>query len=191
ASNYRIERKAAGGSFGLIGTTASTSFTDSGTLGNAYLYRVCAADGSGNCASGYSNVALGAPLNFTTDPTITGYSESQSSATPIRAAHITELRTAVNAVRHLAGMGDGSWTHETLTFIYVEDVRDLREQLDPALLQLGIQPPVYTTDPTLIGFHENSSNATLIKAAHIRELRQHATSVIGSGGGGGGGVDIR
>ncbi len=93
-------------------------------------------------------------------------------------------------MRHLAGLGDGNWTHGSLSYIYVEDVRDLREQLDAALTQLGIQPPTYTTDPTLIGFHENSSNATLIKAAHIRELRQHATSVSGSGGGGGGGVDI-
>ncbi len=49
ASNYRIERKATGGLFGSIGTTANTSFTDSGNVGSAYLYRVCAADGSGNC----------------------------------------------------------------------------------------------------------------------------------------------
>src|ERR1041385_3466684 len=100
ATNYRIERKDAGGSFNLLTTTSSTTFTDTTTTaGSAYLYKVCAANGS-TCTSAYSNVALGSSVTFPTDPTIYSYSENSSNATSPKAAHITELRTAVNAVRH-------------------------------------------------------------------------------------------
>lgn len=183
AGNYRVERKAAGGNYASIGSAGSPTFIDGGAaLGSAYLYRVCAADGSGNCISNYSNIGMAAPWNFPTDPTtIVGYSEDPGHATTINANHITELRTAVNAVRHLAGMGDGTWTHPANHGdpIYVEDVRELRQKLDEALGALGLPTPPYQTDPTLVGLHE-SANATPIKAAHIRELRQRATSVQGN-----------
>src|SRR5207244_521193 len=105
ANNYRIERKSAGGPYGLVGTTSSTTLTDSTTSsGSAYLYKVCAADGGGNCTSGYSNIALGAAVTFPTDPALRSYSEDPANATSPKAAHITELRTAVNAVRSLAGL---------------------------------------------------------------------------------------
>ena len=38
-----------------------------------------------------------------------------ANATPFKAAHITELRTAVDAVRALAGLGPGSYTDPTIT----------------------------------------------------------------------------
>jgi len=147
ATNYRVERQAAGGVFSSIGTTSSTTITDNGAInGSAYLYKVCAADGNNNCTSAYSNVVLGARFNFPTDPAIVGYSEDSAHATTIQAAHINELRTAVNAVRHLAGMSDATWTYSPLSLqIYVDDVRDLRVALDAALAQLGIQIPAYIT----------------------------------------------
>src|SRR5258706_13799721 len=89
ATNYRVERQAAGGVFSSIGTTSSTTITDNGAInGSAYLYKVCAADGNNNCTSAYSNVVLGARFNFPTDPAIVGYSEDSAHATTIQAAHI-------------------------------------------------------------------------------------------------------
>jgi RHS repeat-associated protein len=193
ASNYRVERKGAGGSYGLLTTTTSTSTTDSGaSTDSAYLYRICAADGAGNCTSDYSNIALGARLNFTTDATIVSYSENPATATSIKAAHITELRTAINAVRSLAGEGSGSWTHTTLTpqssLIYADDVRDLRSALNDALVALNIQTSNYT-DNTIVSYADDPLNATVFKAVHIRELRMRSTSGAGnstSGGSSGG-----
>jgi RHS repeat-associated protein len=192
ASKYRVERKAAGSSYSLLTTTTSTSTTDSGaSSGSAYLYRVCAADGSGNCTSDYSNIALGAKLNFTTDATIVSYSENPATATEIKAAHITQLRTAINAVRSLAGQSSGTWTHTGLAagdYIYADDVRDLRSQLNDALVALAIQTSNYT-DNTLTSYADAPLNATVFKAVHIRELRTRSTSGAGnstSGGSSGG-----
>jgi hypothetical protein len=58
-ASYLVERCAGSGcsNFAQIGTTASTSFSDTGlTTGMSYSYRVRASDGANNL-SGYSNVA--------------------------------------------------------------------------------------------------------------------------------------
>lgn len=190
ATNYRVERKTAAAAFAFLGTTAATNFSDNGaTSGNAYLYKVCAADGAGNCMSAFSNIVLGAAITFT-DTTIVTKLEDPSGTTVTRAkaAHITELRTAVNAVRSLAGLPVATWTYPNIALggiIHVEDVRELREKLDEALAALGIQNPTYT-DPTLKIFSQDPLNATPIKGAHIRELRQRVTSGSGGAGGSGG-----
>lgn len=192
AVNYRVERAASkDGPYEFAGVSSSNSLIDGGVSpGSAHLYKVCAANGSNNCTSAYSNIALGVAVIFT-DPDIKGFSDDPSgqTVTTIKAAHVTELRSTVNAVRHLVpGMPDGSWTNQTLTpqvsLINVEDVRDLRTNLDAALQQLGIDTPAYQEDPTLVGFHENPLTATPIKAKHIRELRTRATSGHGGSGGG-------
>ena len=189
ASNYRVERRGAGGSYGLLSTTTGTSITDSSaSSGSAYLYRVCAADGAGNCTSSYSNIVLGAAVSFT-DSSIVTYAEDPNNATTIKAVHITELRTAVNAVRSLAGLSSATWTNPTLTaqssVISADDVRDLRTKLDEALTTLAIQISSYT-DATLA----TGENGTIVKRVHITELRQRATSGTGntSSGGSNGGL---
>jgi RHS repeat-associated protein len=187
AVKYRVERKDANTSYTSIGTTTSTSMTDNGAVsGTAYLYRVCSADAAGNCTSNYSNIALGTAITFT-DPTIVSFAENSNTATPVRAAHITELRTAVNAVRTLAGMPNATWTWSVAIggLIHVEDVRELRAALSAALTTLQIDQTIPYTDPTLVGFAENPATATLIKADHIRQLRQRATSGTGAAPAGG------
>ena len=185
ATNYRVERKGATGSFVLAGTTASTGLTDTGvSAGSAYLYRVCAANAQGNCTSNFSNIALGAAVSFPTDSTITSITDDPTgvNVTKVKAAHITELRTAVNAVRSLAGLGAAQWTNQTLTatvtIISADDVRDLRAKLDEALTALGIQTSNYD-DQTLSG----APNGTVIKKIHITQLRQRSTSGTGGAGG--------
>ncbi|HBB88169.1 MAG TPA: hypothetical protein DC047_11180 [Blastocatellia bacterium] len=185
ASNYRIERKGAGGSFVVAGTTGSTGLTDTGvSAGVAYLYRVCAANTQGDCTSNFSNIALGSAVSFPTDPSIISSADDPTgvSVTKVKAAHITELRTAVNAVRSLAGQAAAQWTNQTITatvtVISADDVRDLRTKLDEALTALGIQTSNYD-DQTLSG----APNGTLIKKVHITQLRQRATSGTGGSGG--------
>lgn len=176
---YRVERKAAGSAYSSIGTTSATNFTDqAATNGSAYLYRVCAADSSGNCTSGYSNIALGARLNFATDPALASYFENPA-APPIRAAHITELRTAIDAVRSLAGLPAASWSNNAATraIIKADDVRELRSNLAEALKKLGLQPAAYS-DATIITFAEDPKNPTTVRVAQIRELRDRATRGI-------------
>jgi RHS repeat-associated protein len=185
ATNYRVERKGATGSFVLAGTTASTGLTDTGvSAGSAYLYRVCAANAQGNCTSVFSNIALGAAVGFPTDPTIISSADDPTgvNVTKVKAAHITELRTAVNAVRTLAGLSAAQWTNQTLTasvaVISADDVRDLRLKLNDALTTLGIQTSSYD-DQTLAG----APNGTIIKKVHITQLRLRATSGTGGAGG--------
>jgi RHS repeat-associated protein len=145
---------------------------------------VCAANAQGNCTSVFSNIALGTAVSFPTDPTITSIADDPTgvSVTKVKAAHITELRTAVNAVRSLAGLAAGQWTNQTLTatvtVISADDVRDLRTKMDEALTALGIQTSNYD-DQTLAG----APNGTVIKKVHITQLRQRSTSGTGGSGG--------
>ncbi len=189
AVKYRVERKDANSSYTSIGTPTSTSMTDTGAVsGTAYLYRVCATDAAGSCTSSYSNIALGTAITFT-DPTIISTADDPTglTATPLKAVHITQLRTAVNAVRTLAGMPNQTWTWNAAIgdVVHVEDVRQLRTALGAALTSLQIDQSTPYTDPTLVGFAENPATATRIKADHIRELRQRATSGASAGAGGG------
>jgi len=187
ATNYRVERKAAGQSYTLLGATASTSLIDSGvTAGSAYLYKVCAANSQGNCVSTFSNVALGAAITFATDPVITTIQQDPTgqTVTTSKAAHITELRTAINTIRTLGGLPNASWSTTVAigTTISKDDVQDLRTKLDEGLLALAIQLGTYTDQP-LAG----APNGTTIKGAHITELRQRVTTGAGIEGSGGGG----
>jgi RHS repeat-associated protein len=173
ATNYRVERKSAGASYSGVGTSALNSFTDNtASSGSAYLYRVCVADSGGNCVSTFSNVGLGTAVRFTDDPLVT-YAENPGTATTIKAEHITQLRTAVNAVRSLAGLANASWSYPASTSqqIHVEDVAELRAALDLALSTLGIATAAYD-DNQLAG----APNGTIIKRAHIAQLRQRSTS---------------
>jgi RHS repeat-associated protein len=193
AGKYRVERKSAGGNFALLATTTSTSLTDTSVSnGSAYLYKVCSADNQDNCTSSYSNLALGTAVTFT-DATICAASDSPSCSplTDIKAAHITELQTAINAVRSLAGASGYSWTYSVSTgsTIHVEDVRDLRTALDYALSTLNLQTSSYT-DNTLVGYSENPLTATTIKAVHIREIRLRVTNNVGTTGSGGSGAGL-
>ena len=176
--NYRVERKGAGSAYNFLNATSLNTLTDSGaSLGSAYLYRVCAADGTNNCTSSYSNIVLGARLNFPTDPALTtiGDEPSGQTVTTMKAAQITELRAAVNAVRSLAGLPAATWAHLTLTpsvtEISKDDVNELRTRLDEALTALGVRTSNWIDHP-LAG----ASNGTLIRGVQITQLRQCATN---------------
>jgi len=107
---------------------------------------------------GWTNVDLATTVTFT-DATIT------IGSTPVKAAHVTELRTAINTVRSAAGLSSASWTHSSLSgaVIYAVDVSEMRTALDAALSALSITTSSYT---------DSSLSGVSIKKAHIEELRQ-------------------
>ncbi|MBP8274119.1 MAG: RHS repeat-associated core domain-containing protein, partial [Acidobacteria bacterium] len=106
-----------------------------------------------------------APVTFTDDPLVAG-------TTMVKAVHITQLRTAINAARVVAGLTAATWT-DTLTadttVIKPVHVTELRTALSAVYTALGVTPPTFT-DATL------PVDTALIKAVHLQELRAaHAT----------------
>jgi hypothetical protein len=105
-------------------------------------------------------VDLATTIVFTNDPLLV-------SITAVKAVHITELRAAVNAIRTLAGLGAGTFTDPSLLAGMTPraaHITELRSSLDDARNHIGLSPQPYA-DGTI------AAGATLIKAAHVLELR--------------------
>jgi hypothetical protein len=158
-ATYEIARSSGLGVFRMIGTTATNSFTDTAVVSNAaYLYKVRSVDALSK-RSAFAGPDLATTVPFTDDPLV-------AQTTVVKAEHITQLRTAVNAVRALAGLSAVSFTIDpALTagiLIKAPHVSDLRTALDPARSALGL-PALSYTDSTLSGVN--------VKAAHLQELR--------------------
>jgi hypothetical protein len=147
--------------------TGTVTYTDSNgvSAGAAYLYKVRAVDASG-LYTNYSNADMVTALTFTDDPL-----NPQGTKTVIKAAHLNELRQAVNAVRALVGLPAASWTYPDPVSnppsqrrkIYLEDVTELRSNLDAALNVLGMTQP-YPSDPPL-------DRGAVVRAAHFTQIR--------------------
>jgi hypothetical protein len=124
----------------------------------AYLYKVRRIFPS---FSEYSAPDLATTVIFTDTPLIPG-------VTPVRVDHITELRTAVNAVRTLAGLSAGSYTDSTLTpgvaVVKAAHLTDLRTALDAACSAL-LLPAISYTSPSIV------AGTTTISAVDINDLR--------------------
>jgi hypothetical protein len=156
ATQYDILRSA-NGVYGSIATTSATTFTDTGRSPNTtYVYEVCGHVGS---FFGCSSPDAATTIMFTDDPL--------TAATVMKSVHITELRTAVNAMRAAGGLGPMSFTDTPLVggnTIRAKHVAELRSGLDAARIAIGLIALTYT-DPAI------TPGLTAIKAAHIRELR--------------------
>jgi hypothetical protein len=96
---------------------------------------------------------------FTDDPLTAG-------VTVIRAVHITELRTRIDAVRLRNGLPAFAWTDPSFTagatMIRAQHIVDLRFALSQAYVAAGLLPPTYT-DVDLVD--------TTMRVAHFAELR--------------------
>jgi hypothetical protein len=166
AHHYRLERADVIGenNFQPINTNVvGTTYQDTTvTNGNAYIYRVKAADAANNL-SPVSNIDVATAITFEDDPF-----PAPPTFTLIRAQHIVQLRTAINALRLTAGLQAASWTQAinpaqpgTVT-IKAIDVEELRTKLDDALGVFQLPTGGYT-DSSL-------SNKQVLKT-HITELR--------------------
>jgi hypothetical protein len=100
---------------------------------------------------------LATTVIFTDDPLV-------ARSTPIKAVHLAELRTAVNAVRSLAGIGVVSFTDSASRGVTVKaaHINELRTALDAALSSLGFATGGYTDTP---------ARGVPIKAIHFQEIR--------------------
>jgi hypothetical protein len=161
AVNYEVMRRSAtSGDYVSLIVTPLTNYTDSTvTAPGAYVYKVRAIDASLR-PSPFSTPDPAATTTFTNDPLV-------ATVTGIKAAHITELRQAVNALRATAGLIASSFTDPVLsTSVQVKAVhlQELRTALSAARTPLGLTAASYT-DPTL------TAGSTIVKAVHVQELR--------------------
>jgi hypothetical protein len=155
--HYGIWRRS-GGEFSRIGTAFVPSYPDPAVAANhAYFYKVSAENSSGQVL-GWTNVDLATTVVFADNPLV-------PQETVVQVLHVTELRTAVNAVRAAAGLSAAGWTRPSLTGAWIQaiDVSELRSRLNEAVSSLGLTVPNYT-DASLTGI--------TVKAAHFSELRQ-------------------
>src|SRR5207249_11167894 len=121
---------------------------------------VTAQDATGNTATARLTVTLGT-FEFTDDPLV-------AQGTPVRAAHIMELRAAIDSVRMARGLTPFAWTDPTLTPevtpVRVVHVTELRSALDEAYQAAGRTLPTYT-DPAIV------AGLTIIEAIDLNEVR--------------------
>ncbi len=163
AESYEVLRLSAGGVSQTLGSTIATStsasFNDNNAAPNtAYLYRVRSTTSS---VSPYSRPDLATTVIFT-DPTLI------AGSTNIKAAHFTQLRTAANAVRALAGLAAFSFTDTPITPgvtpIKAVHLTELRTALNAARGSL-LLPAINYATPTV------GAGNTTIAAIHIEDLR--------------------
>lgn len=155
ATNYQVERRSSCCVFTPVATVTVTSYADTGVAANrAYLYRVRAVNVGG--ASAPSNSDIATTVAFTDDPLTT--------SVVVNAVHLAELRTAVNAVRFLAGLPGDTFTDSASagTIIKGTHVTEVRASLDNALYLLTLPYGGYT-DAALVGLP--------VKAVHFQEIR--------------------
>jgi hypothetical protein len=168
AAKYHVFRSVNNSTYVQVNgeTTTTTSFNDTGAvhalISNAsYLYRVRSVDGS-NVESADSNKDLATTIIFT-DATIT------QQSTTIKAAHITQLRTAMTAICTLAANPSPcstAFTDPSLSTsikVMILHLTELRAKLNAARSALGLTAQSYAEG--------SITTATTIKAAQINELR--------------------
>ena len=102
-----------------------------------------------------------APLTFTEDPL-------QPGGTRIKAVHLSELRSAIEALRVRYVLAPVTWTDQPLlpgvTVVKAAHLTELRTGLDAVYAAAGRTPPTYATPGIQAG-------TTVITATHIAELR--------------------
>jgi uncharacterized protein YkwD len=155
AAFYQVWRSFNGGAYTLAGSPAAPPFNDSTVTANTtYLYRVRAVDGA-DAPSGFSNVDAATTVVFTDDPLV-------AFSTPVKAVHLTQLRTAVNAMRASAALAPlaPDATVAVGALVRATHVTDLRTALNAARSAIGSGALTYT-----------DAVPSLIKAVHVQELR--------------------
>jgi glucose/arabinose dehydrogenase len=115
-------------------------------------------------ASGQLYRLTGPGSGFSDDPLTSG-------ATTVKAVHVTELRTRIDALREARGMPGFSWMDSTLTgaLIRAVHVTELRSALNEVYAAAKRSLPAYTDHPLLAGI--------VIKTVHISEIRNAVLAI--------------
>jgi hypothetical protein len=154
ALTYEVLRST-GGVPVVIGTASGTTFTDATASANTTYRYFARATGGTNSAPVYAGT-----FSFTDDPIVV-------PSTKTKVAHITELRTDVNAMRVFGGLSAATFTDPSLTTstpIRAVHLTELRTALNAARTALSMATIAFTDSSIIAG-------TTAIKAAHVRELR--------------------
>jgi hypothetical protein len=159
ASGYKVYRSTSiYAPYSFVGNAATTNYSDAGlTADTTYLYKIASVNGA--AISALSALDPATTTVFTDDPLNTGI--------VAKAVHVTELRTAVNAMRTAAGIGVQTFTDSPLTAgtpIKALHISQLRTALDQARSALGLGGIAYV-DPAI------TPGVTVLKMAHIVDLR--------------------
>jgi hypothetical protein len=161
APQYDVVRACAPGPFAPLTTTASTSYSDTAApAGTTCVYKVRSSDGAGGF-SPFSAPDAATTILFTDDPLT-------AQITKVKVVHLTQLRTAVNAMRATAGLTAATFTDPSLTTatrVKAAHVTELRTALNQARAALGLTALTYT-DTNI------TASSTRVKAAHVQELRE-------------------
>ena len=122
---------------------------------------VTATDAGGSSRTATQSFGVTVLRPFTDDPIVPG-------ETPIRAAHVAELRTRIDGLRAAAGLGRFAWTDPVLrpgvTRVRLVHLTDLRSALAEAYGAAGRSAPRWTDASP-------SGGTTPIRAVHVTELR--------------------
>lgn len=147
--------------------TAANPYVDQTAVqGKVYLYRVKATYAGG--FSGFSNQDLATTYRYTGDDPLVAAGHPTLAPSAVRAANLTELRTVIEAVRALAGVGAGPWKEDPTPLlrgrILAAHFAELRTNLNPALAALGMSE---LPAPSGVGIAERQR----VKAAHVQDVR--------------------
>lgn len=160
AASYRIERSFNGGPFVVIATVATTSTHDPTVTANTtYLYRVSSVNGGGH-----------AGLPSALDPATTKIFTADPQRL-MRASHVNELRTTINAFRASAGLAAATYSRPTISVgmkVQHTDITEMRTAVNAALSALGL-PAFAFTDTLTAG--------SVIKWQHWRELQSAIAAI--------------
>ena len=154
-SGYRIERLPDEAAFTTSGP--GTTFEDTTGLidGNAYFYRVSTID-TNDAVSQPSAYDLATLIELQDDPIV-------PKSTLIRGAHIVDLRRAIDAIRHAAGLPP-AWTNYDAPngLITAATFTEIRDRLNEA--RSVVQLPI-------VNFTNSVAPGALIRAADVQKLR--------------------
>lgn len=140
ADHFEVWRTAGSG-LTLVGSPSTASFTDTTAAANAgyvYMVRAVAAGGS---TSEYSAPDFTHTFSLT-DPVL-------GAGMRIRAAHVTQLRTAVNAIRAAAGVAPAAFTDPSLQSVVPKraHITELRDAINALRTALALPPASFSSLP--------------------------------------------
>jgi hypothetical protein len=94
------------------------------------------------------------------------------AGTTIKAVHVTELRSRIDAVRRRAGLPDLNWPAISIgtTTATAQHLQQMRDAVNDVFVVRGRTPTPYT-DPIL------SPGMTPVRASHILELRSNVKAL--------------
>ena len=128
---------------------------------------VTATDAGGSSRTATQSFGVTVLRPFTDDPIVPG-------ETPIRAVHVTELRTRIDGLRAAAGLGRFAWTDPVVragaTRVRLVHLTELRSALAEAYAAAGRPAPRWTDASP-------SGGTTPIRAVHVTELRAAVVAV--------------